>query len=141
MNAGNKNTLGIVLVSIIIALFLGYDGIVIAEFHTAKYGEEVKAKVIDVSELCRNKNKYVTLLIEGKNKEIRVYGRSCREDEFPLNGQVTVKINRRLNIITLPNNSALPRLIVFPVMTLFMAIALIQLIKQRRKFSQVKDEE
>ena len=136
MNHRKNNLLGIVMVSIMIALLLGYDAIVIAEFHTANYGQVVNAKVIDISNLCRYKHKTVTLMIEGKTEEIRVYGRSCRTEDFPLNGQINVRVNKRLNIITLPHNAGVPRLIIFPFMTLIIVFALIRLIKHRRKLPQ-----
>jgi hypothetical protein len=128
-----KNTFGIWAGIIMIILLLYYSSVVIAGYYASAYGQLAYAKVIDVSELCKHKNKYLTLSIDGKAERIRVYGLSCRVDDFPLNAWIKVRKEQRLGIITLPNNSPTPRFFLFPLLTVILVIALKGLIKHRKK--------
>jgi len=110
-----------------------YSSIVVVEFYVSKYGEVVDAKVTDVSEICRYKRKYVTLLIGSEYERVKVYGPSCRKDEFLLGSIIQVRRNKNLDILTLPNNLSKTRLIVFPLFTAVVLGGLILLIKERNK--------
>ncbi len=109
-----------------------YTSIVVGEFYVSKYGEVVEAKIIDVSEICRYKRKYVTLLIESKYERVKIYGPKCRKNEFLLGAIIQVRRSKQLDILIIPNNLSAIRLIIFPPFTILVLWALISLIKGRK---------
>lgn len=110
-----------------------YTSIVVGEFYVSKYGEVVEAKIIDVSEICRYKRKSVTLLIDSDYKRVRLFGPSCRKDEYLLGSIIQVRRCKRLGILILPNNLSVTRFIIFPLFTAFVFWGLISLMKQCKK--------
>jgi len=133
MTESNKKNIGIVGIAVMLLCLIIYTVIVVGEFYVSKYGEVVDAKVTDVSEICRYKRKYVTLLIESEYERVKIYGPSCREDEFLLGSIIQVRRSKRLDILVIPNNLSTVRLIVFPLFTAFVFWALFLLVKERKK--------
>jgi hypothetical protein len=133
MTESNKKKIGIIAIAVMLLCLIIYSGIVVGEFYVSKYGEVVDAKVTDVSEICRYKRKYVTLLIESEYERVKIYGPSCRKNEFLLGSIIQVRRSKRLDILIIPNNLSAIRLIVFPLFTAFVLWALISLIKERKK--------
>ena len=112
--------------------------IVIAEFYVSKYGEVADAKIINVSDLCKQKNKYLTISIDSKEEQIQVYGQNCRKEEFILGSNIQVRRSRLLHIITLPNNLEETRLIVFPIFTLLVLLGLVSTIRNMKSENSTK---
>lgn len=133
MTESNKKNIGIVGIAVMLLCLIIYTVIVVGEFYVSKYGEVVDAKVTDVSEICRYKRKYVTLLIESEYERVKIYGPSCREDEFLLGSIIQVRRSKRLDILVVPNNLSTVRLIVFPLFAAFIFWALISLVKGSNK--------
>jgi hypothetical protein len=133
MTESNKKKIGIIGIGIILLSLILYSSIVVAEFYVSKYGEVVDAKVTDVSKICRGKKKYVTLLIGSKYERIKLYGISCRRDEFLLGSIIQVRRSKRLDIVTIPNNLGRTRLIFFPLFTAVVLGFFISSIKKGKK--------
>lgn len=133
MTESNKKKIGIIAIAVMLLYLIIYTAIVLSEFYVSKYGEVVNAKVVDVSEICRYKRKYVTVLIESNYERVKIYGPSCRQDEFLLGSIIQIRRSKRLGILVLPNNLSFLRLVVFPLFTAFVLWSLISLIKERRK--------
>ena len=129
----NKIGLGAMLLMVASALLLSFYAF--AEFYVGNYGDNVNAKVLDNSELCRRKNKYLVLLVNGETERLKVYGTECREAEFPVNAIVTVKRSNTLNITVLPDNASGIQIVLFPLMTIAAFIGLRQ-IKRRLQLKQ-----
>jgi hypothetical protein len=115
-----------------------YTSIVVAEFYVSKYGEVANAKIINISDLCKHKNKYLTISIDSKEERIQVYGLNCRRDEFILGSNIQVRRSRLLHIITLPNNLEETRLIVFPIFTLLVLLGLVLTIRNTKSENSTK---
>ena len=115
-----------------------YTGIVVAEFYVSKYGEVANAKIVNVSDLCKQKNKYLTILIDSKEERVQVYGLNCRRDEFILGSNIQVRRSRLLHIITLPNNLEETRLIVFSIFTLLVLLGLVLTIRNKKSENSTK---
>jgi hypothetical protein len=136
MTENRKKKIGIILLTIMLLSLVLYSSIVVAEFYVSKNGEIVEAKVTDVSQLCRHKRKYVTLLIGSTSEHVKIYGPSCRQDEFVLGSTIQVRRSVRLGILTLQNNLSTTRLVFFPLFTIAILMALISSIKSLKVNSQ-----
>ena len=77
---------------------------VFIDYYVSKNGESVNCQVVDNSEVCRNKNKYVVVLFKGRNYKVGISGKSCRIDEFPETKYVALKKARGNDRIVLESN-------------------------------------
>lgn len=117
MTENTKHKIGILALFIMFLILIAYTGIVIAEYYVSRYGEQVEAKVTRVDRVCRHRNKYVTLQVGTESVEVQLYGLACREADFILGSIIKVRRSKQLNIVTVPENYLLFRLIFFPIMT------------------------
>ena len=128
-----KNKLGIALMTLMTFGFLYFFYTASMEFYVSKYGQNFKAKVLDVSNLCRTKRKFIVLLVDNNIEKIRVYGIKCLRYKYRLNDYIDVRKNKKLGIIVLPNNFTTVRLILFAVLFSASMLGVIELVRQRRK--------
>ncbi len=132
----NKNIRFLLLsISFLYLISCSYKAIV--EFYVAKYGKIVQAKVIDVSKLCEYKRKYVTLLVDSETIQFKIYGPSCRHDEFLLGSIIQIRSNTQLGILTLQNNYSSIRLVFFLLFTICILIALISMLNSIKKNNSI----
>jgi len=92
---------------------------VFIDYYISKNGESINCQVIGNSEVCRNKNKYVTVLFEEKSFKIGISGKACRIDEFPMTKYITLKKAKSNDRIVLESNQ-------YPIrITLYIALLIL----------------
>jgi hypothetical protein len=122
--------LGVMLIALII-----FTTALIIESIVQKNGKLVPAIVIDNSELCIHKKRYLKVSVGEKAKifNLKVYGRECRESEFKLGLVIWVRQNAKGNIVALPENISDGQILFFIG---FIGILSFTFLKAFRSFNQ-----
>lgn len=105
------------------------------DFYISEKGNTIEAQIIQNNNACRYKNKSIVVLYHNLEKEVKIFGNKCRENEFPIGTFLKLKTNSKGNRFVLPAKNYFTILI---VMSLIYSTLLIFFILQIKKYLSTK---
>lgn len=107
---------------------------VLYDWYLSLHGNPVACKVLDVSSLCKKRNKSVVVLLDSKPFTIQLYGRKCRTEEFSPGKMTTTLLASANRKRLVPEQNAFPiRTLINLLFTIFSLIISVSYFKKNRR--------
>lgn len=120
-------------VAVLLLLFLYLTITASIEYAISRSGEPVEALVTADSNVCRSKGKSITVQVGTHTQRLRIYGPSCRSDEFRRGHVIQIRYSPYFDQYALEDNVGEVRLIIYTLIDVALIGVFIHLIRAHRR--------